>query len=167
MNYFHVAFCCYHRWSPKISQIIVVMLQSFVSVLTSNFSEFMLYLWASQVALVVKNPPANAGNIRDMGSIPGSERSLEKRMATLSIIFARRLSWTEEPGGPQPMRSQRVGHYWSNITFTHVGFIYGNHSLTSHLGESEDRYQVWNPPKASGMSDCHRYCLRSNRSRRY
>ena len=27
---------------------------------------------ASQVALVVKNLPASAGNIRDMGSIPGS-----------------------------------------------------------------------------------------------
>ena len=26
---------------------------------------------ASQAALVVKNPPANAGDIRDMGSIPG------------------------------------------------------------------------------------------------
>ena len=25
--------------------------------------------------LVVKNPPANAGNIRDVGSIPGSGRS--------------------------------------------------------------------------------------------
>ena len=34
------------------------------------------YRWASQVALVVKNPPANAGNIRDMGLIPGLERSL-------------------------------------------------------------------------------------------
>ena len=30
---------------------------------------------ASQVALVVKNPPANAGDIRDVGSIPGSERA--------------------------------------------------------------------------------------------
>ena len=30
---------------------------------------------ASQVALVVKNPPANAGDIRDAGSIPGSGRS--------------------------------------------------------------------------------------------
>ena len=28
-------------------------------------------LWASQVALVVKNPPANAGDVRDVGSIPG------------------------------------------------------------------------------------------------
>ena len=31
---------------------------------------------ASQVALVVKNPPANAGDIRDAGSIPMLERSL-------------------------------------------------------------------------------------------
>ena len=29
-------------------------------------------MWASQVAPVVKNPPANAGNTRDAGSIPGS-----------------------------------------------------------------------------------------------
>ena len=34
-------------------------------------------VWASQVALVVKNPPANAGDARDLGSIPGSGRSPE------------------------------------------------------------------------------------------
>ena len=33
------------------------------------------HTWASQVALVVTNPPANAGDIRDWGSIPGSGRS--------------------------------------------------------------------------------------------
>ena len=32
-------------------------------------------LWASQVALVVKNLPANAGDIRDLGSVPGWGRS--------------------------------------------------------------------------------------------
>ena len=31
--------------------------------------------WASQVVLVVKNLPANAGDKRDVGSIPGSGRS--------------------------------------------------------------------------------------------
>ena len=31
---------------------------------------------ASQVALVVKNPPANAGDVRHLGSIPGLGRSL-------------------------------------------------------------------------------------------
>ena len=37
---------------------------------------------------VVKNLPANAGATGDMGSIPGSGRSLEKEMATNSSIFA-------------------------------------------------------------------------------
>ena len=32
---------------------------------------------ASQVVLVLKDPPANAGDARDVGSIPGSERSSE------------------------------------------------------------------------------------------
>ena len=32
-------------------------------------------LGASQVVLLVKNPPANAGDIRDRSSIPGSGRS--------------------------------------------------------------------------------------------
>ena len=31
-------------------------------------------IWASQVPLVVKNPPANAGDIGDSGLIPGSRR---------------------------------------------------------------------------------------------
>ena len=31
--------------------------------------------WASQVVLVVKHPPANAGDIRDAGSIPGLGRA--------------------------------------------------------------------------------------------
>ena len=30
---------------------------------------------SSQVALVIKNPPANAGDAKDSGSIPGSGRS--------------------------------------------------------------------------------------------
>ena len=30
--------------------------------------------WASQVSLVEKNPPANAGDVRDVLSIPGSGR---------------------------------------------------------------------------------------------
>ena len=53
------------------------------------------YFWASQVALVVKNPPANAGDARDTGLIPGSGRSLEKDMATHSSILAWRIPWTK------------------------------------------------------------------------
>ena len=43
---------------------------------------------ASQVALVVKNPLANAGDIRDAGSILGWEDNLEEGMATQSSILA-------------------------------------------------------------------------------
>ena len=32
-------------------------------------------IWASQMALLVNNPPTNAGDLRDAGSIPGSGRS--------------------------------------------------------------------------------------------
>ena len=43
---------------------------------------------ASQVTLVVKNPPASAGDIRDMGSIPGWGRSPGGGHATHSSILA-------------------------------------------------------------------------------
>ena len=47
---------------------------------------------------VVKNPPANAGDIRDVGLISGWEDPLEKGMATDSSILAQRIPWTEDPG---------------------------------------------------------------------
>ena len=40
-----------------------------------TLSKYYTCLWASQVALVVKNLPANADNLRDTASIPGSGRS--------------------------------------------------------------------------------------------
>ena len=48
--------------------------------------------------------------IRDMGSISGSGRSLEKEMAPYSGILAWRIPWTEEPRGLQCMGLKRVGH---------------------------------------------------------
>ena len=51
---------------------------------------------------MVKNPPANAGDTRDTGSIPGSEDPLEEGMAPHYSIPAWKIPWTEEPGyGPQ------------------------------------------------------------------
>ena len=58
-----------------------------------------------------KNPPANAGDIRDMGLVPGSGRSLEREMATHSNIHAWRIPWTEEPGRLQSTGLQTVGHH--------------------------------------------------------
>ena len=50
---------------------------------------------------VGKESACSAGDTGDMGSIPGSERSLEGCMATHSSILAWRILWTEEPGGAQ------------------------------------------------------------------
>ena len=62
-----------------------------------------------QGALVVKFLPAYAGDVRHLGSIPGSGRSPWRR-AWHSRILAWRIPWTEEPGGRQSMGLQRVRH---------------------------------------------------------
>ena len=68
--------------------------------------------WASHVALVVKNPPANAGDVRDMGLIPGSGRSPEGEHGKgYSGILSWRIPWTEEPG-----RLQSVGLQSPKVT---------------------------------------------------
>ena len=59
---------------------------------------------------MVKNPLASARDIRDVGLIPGSGRSLEEEMVTHSRILAWEIPWTEEPGELQSMGSQRAGH---------------------------------------------------------
>ena len=67
--------------------------------------------WTSKVALVVKNPHANAVNI-----IPGSGRSLEEGIAIHPSILAWRIPWTQELGGLESMGSQRVRHDWATNT---------------------------------------------------
>ena len=59
---------------------------------------------------MVKNPPANAGDIREIAGSLGLEDALEEGMATHSSIHAWRIPWTEEPGGLWSIGSQRVGY---------------------------------------------------------
>ena len=63
-------------------------------------------MWASQLVLVVKNAPANAGDGRDMDSVPAEEDPLGKGRATRSSILAWRIPWTEEPGRVKFIGSQ-------------------------------------------------------------
>ena len=56
---------------------------------------------------MVRNLPANSGGL---GSIPGLEDHLEKKMATHCSIRAWEIPWTEEPGRLQSMELQRVRH---------------------------------------------------------
>ena len=62
----------------------------------------------SQEVLVVKNLPANAGDIRDVGSISGLGRSLEEDRAIQSSILAWRIPGIGETGRLQFIGSQRV-----------------------------------------------------------
>ena len=64
-------------------------------------------LFVSLVAQMVKPlPTVRETQVQSLGR----EGPLEKEMATHSSILAWRIPWTEEPGGLQSMRSQRVGH---------------------------------------------------------
>ena len=57
----------------------------------------LLITGVSQLALAVKNPPANAGHLRDLGSIPGGEDPSDGLpRATHSRILACSTPWTEE-----------------------------------------------------------------------
>ena len=62
---------------------------------------------ASLVAQMVKNPPAIRESwVRSLGW----EDPLKEGVATHSSVLAWRIPWTEETGGLQSMRSQRVRH---------------------------------------------------------
>ena len=74
--------------------------------LSTFITNYLWFNWASQVALVVKNVPANARDIRDAGSIPGSGRSPGGEHGNHSSVLAWRIPRTEEPGGLQSMRLQ-------------------------------------------------------------
>ena len=63
----------------------------------------------SQVVLVVKILPANAGEVRETWvSSLGQEDPLEDGITIHSIILACRIPWTEEPGRLQSIESHRV-----------------------------------------------------------
>ena len=58
--------------------------------------------------LVVKNPPASAGDRRDTGLIPGLGRSPGGGNGNPLTVLAWRIPWTEEPGGLQSIGLRRV-----------------------------------------------------------
>ena len=65
---------------------------------------------ASLVAQQVKNLLAMQETQEMLVQSLGWKDPLEEEMATHSSIVPWRIPWTEEPGGLQPMGSQRVGH---------------------------------------------------------
>ena len=85
-----------------------------------HYMVYSMQLYASQVALVIKNPPANAGDRRDMNSIPGSGRSPEEghsnplQYSCLENPMDRGAWWAIIHG------LHRVGHDWSNLALNYA-----------------------------------------------
>ena len=77
-------------------------------------------VWAARVVQVVKNPPGNAGDIRDVGLIPGSGRSPggmhgnPLQHSSLENLMDRG-AWRN-----QSMRSQGAVHDSSGLARTHI-----------------------------------------------
>ena len=67
-------------------------------------------LWASQVALTVKNPAANAGDAGNSGSIPGSGRSRRRAWQPTPEFLPGESPCTQETDGLQSIEFHRVRH---------------------------------------------------------
>ena len=59
---------------------------------------------------VGKETACNEGDAGDVVFTSGSRRSLEEDIADHFSVLARRIPWTEKPGGLQSKQSQRVGN---------------------------------------------------------
>ena len=72
--------------------------------------------WPSQMALGLKNPPANAGDVRDVGLTPGLGRSPGEGLGNLLQYSCLENPWREEPGGQQSIGVAKswtvLSKYW-------------------------------------------------------
>ena len=82
---------------------------------SDNLTQGLMYFCTSQVVLAVKNPPANAGDIRDTSSITGLEDPQKEGMATHPSILAwrtERIMNREDPSSLQSIASHRFRRNW-------------------------------------------------------
>ena len=104
---------------------------------------------ASQVALVVKNLTANAGDLRDTVWFPGWEDPLGEAWQLTSVFSpgespgALQRPWTEELSGLESIGSQRVRHDWSDLAHAQKG-------LKITKGASQMALVVKNSPANAG-----------------
>ena len=118
---------------------------TFWSIITTVFHSSWTILhfhhWASQVVLVVKNPPANAGDITDrfdpwVRKIPGRGHGNPLQ------FLPRESPQTKEPGRLQSIGLQRVRHDWGykgtctiiyKVSLSSPMFLSGN-EMVAHYG---------------------------------
>ena len=81
-----------------------------------------MYLWASQVTLVVKNTCQSCRHKRLEFNPWVGKISWRRAQQPTPVFLPGESQWTEEPGGLQFIGSQRVGHDW--VTNTWLTKIY-------------------------------------------
>ena len=100
---------------------------------------------------MVKNLPAMYEfQVRSLGL----EDHLEKGMATHSSILAWRTPWTEEPGGLQSTRLQRVGHNRSKVekqkSVDRRAIVHRVTKSRTHLSDQACTQEHMSSPKLQG-----------------
>ena len=105
-----------HNWATSLTHSVALsssLPYLLVLFIVSSFS-FLFFFFTSLVAQMVKCLPTMwETRVQSLGR----EDPLEKEMATHSSILAWKIPWTEEPGRPQSMGSQRVKHDWATFFF--------------------------------------------------
>ena len=99
---------------------------------------------AGEVALVVKNPPANARHVRHASPIAGWGRSPWGGLQHSPVFLPGESPWVEEPGGLQSIGSERVRHNWMTKHSTCQG--YGHHFSRcqwNYKSELENRWGIF------------------------
>ena len=129
--------------------------ESTIPLLTSIYA----YSKASWVALEVKNPPANSGDIRDVGSIPGLGRSPGGWHGN-----PRQYSCLENPmdRGAWCATVQRVKYDWNNWTCTHSE-VEDAHTLS--FSNSSSRKHIYRVMKGYNKSIRCSIICKSNKKR--
>ena len=89
------------------------------------FKKTLTICYPSQVALVVKNMPAKAGDMRDLNLIPGLRRSSREGHGN---PFQCSCLENEKRNRLPSMGSQRVRHDWSNLAYTSTSCVMCAHS---------------------------------------
>ena len=96
-----------------------------------------------QVTPVVKNRPANAGDVRDSDSILGLGRLPGGRHANLLQYSCLENTRTEEACGLQSMGSHRAGHDWSKLAQHSTLVSKTGHSSSVRLHSKKEVLSIW------------------------
>ena len=136
----------------------------YLTMLISDLNQFLslsfLYVaqsrWSisvSQVALVVKNWPANAGDVRDMGSIPGSERSPVGECG-----YPLQYSSLEKPVDREAWRAQSIGldrfrHWLKGLRTAQQVVNKYHHSCYSDSPKNVKNQSCWGNQAPKGSSN--------------